>query len=123
MEAVTTQPSSMITMDLEGNILIPRAGAIVAAILRIGIGFIYLWGFLTQGFGIGYTNRADDTGGYAWPSATTRTTDGSPRGSRSRRPRATWTASTDRSRSSLRTCPLALPTSAGCSRSAGSGSR
>jgi thiosulfate dehydrogenase [quinone] large subunit len=47
----------MVTMDREGRIRIPRAGAITAAILRIGIGLVYLWAFIAQGFGIGYTNN------------------------------------------------------------------
>jgi thiosulfate dehydrogenase [quinone] large subunit len=66
MDAVTTEASSMVAMDLEGRIRIPRPGAITAAILRIGIGLIYLWAFLAQGFGIGYTNQVEDSGGYAW---------------------------------------------------------
>jgi thiosulfate dehydrogenase [quinone] large subunit len=47
----------MVAMDREGRIRIPRAGAITAAILRIGIGLIYLWGFVSQGFGVHYTNQ------------------------------------------------------------------
>jgi thiosulfate dehydrogenase (quinone) large subunit len=65
--------SSMIAMDLAARIRIPRAGAITAAILRIGIGLIYLWAFLSQGFGITYTNQAVSQGspvppstGYSW---------------------------------------------------------
>jgi hypothetical protein len=46
----------MVAMDREGRIRIPRAGAITAAILRIGIGLIYLWGFISAGFGVHYTN-------------------------------------------------------------------
>ena len=42
----------MVVMDREGRIRIPRGGAIVAAILRIGIGLIYLWGFISAGFGV-----------------------------------------------------------------------
>jgi thiosulfate dehydrogenase (quinone) large subunit len=53
-------------LDLEGNIRVPRAGAVVAAILRIGIGLIYLWAFLAQGFGVGYTNQSEGESGYAW---------------------------------------------------------
>ena len=45
--------SSMVTMDREGRIRIPRIAAITAAILRIGIGLIYLWGFIAQGLGVG----------------------------------------------------------------------
>jgi thiosulfate dehydrogenase [quinone] large subunit len=43
-------------MDAQGSIRIPRAGAVTAALLRIGLGLLYLWAFLAQGFGIGYTN-------------------------------------------------------------------
>ena len=61
---------SIVAMDLDGRIRIPRPGAAVASILRIGIGLIYLWGFLAQGFGIGYSNTAEDAGegpaSYAW---------------------------------------------------------
>ena len=46
-----------VVMDLDGKVRIPRAGAIAAAILRLGIGFVYLWGFISQGFGLGYTNQ------------------------------------------------------------------
>lgn len=49
--------SGIVTMDRAGRIRIPRAGAVTAAILRIGIGLIYLWAFVAQGFGIGYTNQ------------------------------------------------------------------
>ena len=47
----------MVVMDREGRIRIPRSGAIVAAILRIGIGLIYLWAFISAGFGVHYTNQ------------------------------------------------------------------
>jgi thiosulfate dehydrogenase (quinone) large subunit len=66
MHAVATEPSSMVAMDLQGAIRIPRAGAVTAAILRIGIGLVYLWAFLAQGFGIGYTNQVEGESGYAW---------------------------------------------------------
>jgi thiosulfate dehydrogenase [quinone] large subunit len=47
----------MVAMDVASRIRIPRPGAITAAILRIGIGLIYLWAFISQGFGVGYTNQ------------------------------------------------------------------
>ena len=50
----------MVVMDREGRIRIPRGGAVVAAILRIGIGLIYLWGFISAGFGVHYTNQVVD---------------------------------------------------------------
>ena len=52
--------AGMVVMDREGRIRIPRGGAIVAAILRIGIGLIYLWGFIAAGFGVHYTNQVVD---------------------------------------------------------------
>lgn len=37
----------------------------VAGILRIGLGLMYLWAFIAQGFGIGYTNsNGTDRGWY-----------------------------------------------------------
>jgi thiosulfate dehydrogenase (quinone) large subunit len=62
--------SATVAMDLAGRIRIPKPGAIIAAVLRIGIGLIYLWAFLSQGFGIGYSNQAEGAEGgaadYAW---------------------------------------------------------
>jgi len=45
-------------MDLGGRIRIPRGGAITIAVMRIALGLVYLWAFISQGFGIGYTNKA-----------------------------------------------------------------
>lgn len=45
-------------MDGAGRIRIPRGGAITAAILRISLGLVYLWAFVSQGFGVVYTNKA-----------------------------------------------------------------
>jgi thiosulfate dehydrogenase [quinone] large subunit len=50
----------LVTMDRDGRIRIPRGGAIVAAILRIGIGFVYLWAFISQGLGVVYTNHTEN---------------------------------------------------------------
>src|SRR3954468_10264822 len=48
----------MVAMDADGRIRIPRGGAVVAALLRICLGLVYLWAFISQGFGIPYTNHA-----------------------------------------------------------------
>ena len=62
----TTEPvqggpgPGIVAMDAAVRIRIPRGGAIAAAILRIGIGLIYLWAFIAQGFGIGYTNHTEN---------------------------------------------------------------
>jgi len=47
-----------VVMDLGGRIRIPRGGAITIAVMRIALGLVYLWAFISQGFGIGYTNKA-----------------------------------------------------------------
>jgi thiosulfate dehydrogenase [quinone] large subunit len=52
----TSSWSAPVAMDAAGRIQVPRAGAIAAALLRIGLGLLYLWAFLAQGFGVGYTN-------------------------------------------------------------------
>jgi hypothetical protein len=49
--------SGIVAMDREGQVRILRGGAIAAAILRIGIGLIYSWALIAQGFGVGYTNQ------------------------------------------------------------------
>ena len=55
---VTSAPEAghMVAMDAAGRITIPRGGARTAALLRIGLGLMYLWAFVAQGFGVGYTN-------------------------------------------------------------------
>jgi hypothetical protein len=35
---------------------LPRGAATSAALLRIALGLVYLWAFVAQGFGVGYTN-------------------------------------------------------------------
>ncbi len=52
--------TQLVAMDREGRIRIPRGGAIVAAILRLGIGFVYLWAFISQGLGLAYTNHTEN---------------------------------------------------------------
>lgn len=52
----TTDDGHLVAMDAAGRIRIPRGGARTAALLRIGLGLMYLWAFLAQGFGIGYSN-------------------------------------------------------------------
>src|SRR5215471_11999632 len=58
-----------VELDDRGRIRVPRGGAIMAALLRIGLGLLYLWAFLAQGFGITYTNsetKADGGVEYGW---------------------------------------------------------
>ncbi|SDJ34077.1 thiosulfate dehydrogenase [quinone] large subunit [Frankineae bacterium MT45] len=53
-----TPNTGMVAMDAAGRIQIPRAAAITAAFMRISLGFVYLWAFISQGFGITYSNQA-----------------------------------------------------------------
>jgi thiosulfate dehydrogenase [quinone] large subunit len=46
-------------MDLDGRISLPRAGAVTAALLRLGLGLLYLWAFVSQAFGVLYTNTTN----------------------------------------------------------------
>jgi thiosulfate dehydrogenase [quinone] large subunit len=58
-------------MDTAERIRIPRGGAIVAALLRITLGFVYLWAFVSQAFGITYTNKATPPPNAPAPTKTT----------------------------------------------------
>jgi thiosulfate dehydrogenase (quinone) large subunit len=64
MNAPVSDPSAksieprIVAMDLRGRIRIPRLGAMTAALLRIALGLVYLWAFISQAFGITYTNQA-----------------------------------------------------------------
>lgn len=47
--------------DDGGRVRLTRGGANVAALLRIGLGLLYLWAFISQGFGVTYTNTETPT--------------------------------------------------------------
>ena len=58
-QTVAPAPSAWtesVQMDASGRILLPRAGAVTASLLRIGLGLLYLWAFVSQGLGLGYSN-------------------------------------------------------------------
>src|SRR4051812_13198846 len=55
---VDEPPRGTVVMDRRGRVRIPRGGAITAAVLRILLGLVYLWAFISQAFGITYTNKA-----------------------------------------------------------------
>ncbi len=61
-DLMTTPPESpprgTVVMDARGRIRIPRGGAITVAAMRIALGLVYLWAFISQAFGITYTNQA-----------------------------------------------------------------
>jgi thiosulfate dehydrogenase (quinone) large subunit len=65
----TSPRTGTVVMDRAGTIRLPRGGAIVAAVFRIGLGLLYLWGFLEAGLGVGYTNTKTTT-----PTSATATT-------------------------------------------------
>src|SRR5215813_11648802 len=73
-ESVTTTSTSgwtePVSMDPSGRIRLPRAGAITAALLRIGLGLLYLWAFVSQGLGVLYSNSTTSAAGqvtsYGW---------------------------------------------------------
>jgi thiosulfate dehydrogenase [quinone] large subunit len=61
--------SKSITLDPKGRVLLPSMAADAAALLRVALGLVYLWGFISQAFGISYTNSATDATGkttYGW---------------------------------------------------------
>jgi thiosulfate dehydrogenase [quinone] large subunit len=58
-DVLASGPSTgTVVMDARGRIRIPRGGAITVAVLRIALGLVYLWAFISQAFGITYTNKA-----------------------------------------------------------------
>jgi thiosulfate dehydrogenase [quinone] large subunit len=65
-----TEPDGRsVTLDDRNQIQVTRAVAYSAGMLRISLGWIYLWGFITQAFGITYTNSTTDAAGkitYGW---------------------------------------------------------
>jgi thiosulfate dehydrogenase (quinone) large subunit len=59
----------MVTLDDRSGLRVSRATAYSAALLRISLGLVYLWGFVTQAFGVTYTNSTTDSAGhttYGW---------------------------------------------------------
>jgi thiosulfate dehydrogenase [quinone] large subunit len=56
--AASSPPNGTVVMDARGRIRIPRGGAVTVALMRIALGLVYLWAFVSQAFGITYTNQA-----------------------------------------------------------------
>jgi thiosulfate dehydrogenase (quinone) large subunit len=56
--SVVAPSSDGVVMDPEagGRVRLTRGGATMASLLRIGLGLLYLWAFISQGFGVMYTN-------------------------------------------------------------------
>jgi thiosulfate dehydrogenase [quinone] large subunit len=58
-----------VTLDEVKGVRVTRAAAYSAALLRISLGLVYLWGFIAQAFGVVYTNSKTDPTGkitYGW---------------------------------------------------------
>jgi thiosulfate dehydrogenase [quinone] large subunit len=71
MSVVNTEPppARTIALDADGKLRLPVLAADAAALLRITLGLVYLWGFIGQAFGIAYTNSETDSAGktsYGW---------------------------------------------------------
>ncbi len=67
--AETQEPSNPggapdgVILDDAGRVRVPRGAAIMAALLRIGLGLLYLWGFVSQAFGILFANEKTTAAG------------------------------------------------------------
>ena len=70
VSTVGATAGSGVVMDEAGAVRLPRGAANVASLLRIGLGLLYLWAFLAQGFGIVYKNTEPAAPGaevtYGW---------------------------------------------------------
>jgi thiosulfate dehydrogenase (quinone) large subunit len=66
----SASPPGTVNLDRDGRVVIPRGAANSAALLRLGLGLLYLWAFISQGFGIIYANsttgEAGKAGTYGW---------------------------------------------------------
>lgn len=60
----TTRAASAAPTGDSTTLVIPRGAVIVSALFRIGLGLTYLWAFISQGFGLGFTNA--QAGSYGW---------------------------------------------------------
>jgi thiosulfate dehydrogenase [quinone] large subunit len=59
-------PPKTVKLDRGGRVIVPRAAAIAAALLRLALALVYLWGFITQAFGVSYTNSVTNSAGKAF---------------------------------------------------------
>jgi thiosulfate dehydrogenase [quinone] large subunit len=74
MRGSETSPSvsapKTVTLDASGRVTVPRGAANTAGLLRLGLGLLYLWAFISQGFGVIYTNSVTNAAGqvtsYGW---------------------------------------------------------
>ncbi|HUJ66741.1 MAG TPA: hypothetical protein VLX59_14445 [Acidimicrobiales bacterium] len=62
--------SGSVSLDGRSRVVIPRGAVATAVLLRVGLGLLYLWGFISQAFGIVYKNSVTDADGkvvsYGW---------------------------------------------------------
>ncbi|MFC7582181.1 DoxX family protein [Schaalia naturae] len=57
--ATTSSVGAVAPADSEESILTSPAARKVLAVLRLAVGFIFLWAFLDKAFGLGYSTAAD----------------------------------------------------------------
>lgn len=69
-EALDISTPGSVVMDDADRVRLTPGGATVASLLRIGLGLLYLWAFISQGFGVTYANTEPATAGapatYGW---------------------------------------------------------
>jgi thiosulfate dehydrogenase [quinone] large subunit len=72
--AHSNHASGSVTLDAGARVRVPRTAAYSAALLRISLGLVYLWAFISQAFGISYTNTSTAAPGqnvtYGWHFST-----------------------------------------------------
>jgi thiosulfate dehydrogenase [quinone] large subunit len=59
-----------VVLDANGHVIVTRAAANVAVLLRLGLGLLYLGAFISRGFGVLYSNSTTNAAGkvvsYGW---------------------------------------------------------
>jgi thiosulfate dehydrogenase [quinone] large subunit len=61
--ATAETDGSTVVLDDGGRVRLTRGGANMAALLRIGLGLLYLWAFVAQALGVGYADEKTTASG------------------------------------------------------------
>jgi len=64
-EVSSAKPPGTVQLDLGGRVIVPPGAANTAGVLRISLGLLYLWAFISQGFGVVYANSVTNAAGQA----------------------------------------------------------
>jgi len=64
-EVSPSERPGTVRLDPGGRVIVPRGAANTAGLLRIGLGLLYLWAFVSQGFGVVYANSVTNSAGQA----------------------------------------------------------